>query len=535
MADERTAASSAAAGAGTAAANAASVSATRFGWIGAIALAVVSAAAYMWIGDWPLGTHVDEAKKIRFVLSNEQDFFHPLFMIQLGRFASGILGYADVENTLALARNLAAIFGGLLVFSTFVLGRMVLSPLAALAVAVAVAVCPSTAVHATFFKEDIFLAPLFVLSVAALIWTTFQPTPFRSVILGLTIGLAASTKYVGFTALALTFVFLLFARGSSRIDRLRSIGIVVIVAVALFAAINVQLFFDLDVFQGGFAREANHAVTGHQGLALWPTATLGLMHLKEGLLPGLGLPLLSIGLVGLLSPFLYVGRRYQLFVILCFVLIWYGLHELSPMKPYGIERYMVPAVPLLLILGAAFLEMIAGRSHLKMLRLAVPLVMVIAAVPAAHSSVRILGSKLDDPRRVVAAVAPLLGSGVRILDPFSAFDREALMLVATNGVPTQTDTVVMSNLVVDRFLRYGQGATTGRSGDDMLANVQEAFEKKLWPYIKLRSDRPEYAYLNATLYVIALDSNRTRIINIAEAMKAYIASQDIHVSVEVIG
>lgn len=503
----------------------------RVTWALALIAAIAAAVVYTWIGDSPLGTHVDEAKKIRFVLTGEQDFFHPLLMIQLGRLSSEILGYTDVDRAFFLVRFLAALFGGFLVFATFVLGRMVLSPFAALAVAIAVAVCPTTTVHATFFKEDIFLAPLFVLSVAALVWTTKNPSLFHSMILGAAIGLTAATKYVGSVVFLLSIVFLLFAPNGTWTVRLRAVGTVAIVAIVLFSLINTPLFLELDVFSRGLARETNHAVTGHQGLALWPSVTGGSMHLRESLLPGLGLPLLVIGLLGLLAPLLYTGRRYPLLVILCFILTWYAVHEFSPMKPYGIERYMVPLIPLLLVLGAAFLELIAGRVDLKS-GLLVPLVLLVAALPALHSSFRIMGSRTDDPRRVITAVAPLLGRGVRVLDSFSSFNRKALVSAATGGRPREPATIIVADLVVDRYLRYGTDSTMDRPSRETLSNIQLAFEEKEWPFLEISNERPGYSYLNPTIYVVAVDYSSSRLREIANAMEAYIESEDLDVSVE---
>ena len=87
--------------------------------------------------------------------------------------------------------------GGVLVFGTFSLARLVLPDLPALAAAAATAATPLVAVHARILKEDIFVAAVLVLALAVLIRLLRDPAPHRAILLGILAGLAASSKYIG--------------------------------------------------------------------------------------------------------------------------------------------------------------------------------------------------------------------------------------------------------------------------------------------------------------------------------------------------
>ena len=90
---------------------------------------------------------------------------------------------------------------------------------------------------------------------------------------------------------------------------------------------------------------------------------LGIFHLRESLWLGLGPPLTVLGIIGLAAPFFaHSERRQPLAAIAGFALLWYLAHEVTPLKPYpDFARYMVPLVPLLMILGAAFINEWAER------------------------------------------------------------------------------------------------------------------------------------------------------------------------------
>jgi hypothetical protein len=75
-------------------------------------------------------------------------------------------------------------------------------------------------------------------------------------------------------------------------------------------------------------------------------------------------------------------------LIATFAVVWYAVHEAAPLKPFpDFSRYMLPLVPLLLILGASFIYELAARwGHRGILA---AIVLALAALPALSMSVQI--------------------------------------------------------------------------------------------------------------------------------------------------
>jgi hypothetical protein len=482
-------------------------------WLAAI-LAIAAALAYGALADWPLGTHVDEVKKVGFVLSGEQDFLHPILMVQLARLANALVGYTDPIQVLGLARIIAAIFGGLLVFATFVLARMVLSPLAAIAVVVAVAVCPLVAVHATFFKEGIFVAPAMIFAIAALIRLTEHLDWKRSLVLGSAIGIAVSAKYVGALTLPVAIIAILIASQGQMRDRLQAIAIVTVVSAATFAIVNAPLFTDFEVFQSGLDFEVNHALDGHHDIRLPISTTFGILHLTKSLLPGLGLPLLIIGLAGLLAPIVNREKRRRLAIILSVAALWYFAHEITPLKPFpDFERYMVPLAPLILILGACFLETVLRPAAFRGKELVTPLVIAGATLPAIYSSYLILDAASLDPRSIVPKIAHALGPATAY-DPYSTFDNIAAA-AASHRLAAPPRTIVTSDFRYARFLDFGQRDVQSPEVGRLIRKYDQLFTMT---YLEISNGGPSFAFLSPTLRIVAVDRNLARLQAIGEAI-----------------
>jgi hypothetical protein len=142
----------------------------RISWatIGALLLAAIFVAATVQTIDFPLGTLGDEWAKIDAVRTGNNRYYHPLLMIEMTQFANLFAGARDLQAIVEVGRACAALAGGLLVFATYWLGRLVLPELGALAAAAATAATPIVTVHARIMKEDIFVAPFLILGLAAL-------------------------------------------------------------------------------------------------------------------------------------------------------------------------------------------------------------------------------------------------------------------------------------------------------------------------------------------------------------------------------
>jgi hypothetical protein len=123
--------------------------------------------------------------------------------------------------------------------------------------------------------------------------------------------------------------------------------------------------------------------------------TWRVFHLRESLWPGLGTPLLALGLIGLAAPFVAAReRRMPLALIASFTLLWHAVHEATPLKPFpDFSRYMLPLVPLLVILGASFIYELLSRFDRRGAIAAIAV--LLAAVPALSMSLRINSPDVD--------------------------------------------------------------------------------------------------------------------------------------------
>src|SRR5262245_42118401 len=171
-----------------------------------VRFALIAAFLFHLIPDMPLGTTPDESKKVIFVLKSFQDFSHPILLLQVVRIVNFFADYRDLDNVMALGRMVAAIFGGLFVFSTMLLASRFMSTAAALCAGILVAAAPLTTVHAQNFKEDIILAPMMLLSFLSLLSLYENRTLRSALIFGVFAGLAASAKYVGMVVIPLAFM-----------------------------------------------------------------------------------------------------------------------------------------------------------------------------------------------------------------------------------------------------------------------------------------------------------------------------------------
>jgi hypothetical protein len=483
-------------------------------------LALLIAAAFVGILlhgiDFPLGTHADEASKVNAILKHRNNYAHPLLMLQLVRAANAFAGLTDPQALVELGRAFAVMAGGLAVVASFLLAREVLPIPAALAATLAVAVVPVVTVHARYFKEDIFALPFLLLALVALIDTLKSPTKARGALLGAAIGLAAAAKYIAAIALPFAIVFLLL-NPSETVDRRarrRLAGLVAVIAIAVFALIQLPALWEVSRFRSALGFNFSHAGQGHD-----VRVPVGFFHLRQSLLPGLGLPLLALGILGLAAPWLAPSERRQpLCVIAGFALLWYVAHELSPLKPFpGYVRYVLPLAPLLIILGAAFVyELLQRRFGAMASGMTAAILVLAAAIPALCSSLHINGPAGADPRATVSAA-------VLSTDPRAAFDHYTRFAGPGGQTPAQprptastADIFVTSSFAYDRFAQFGASSAQPEPTHAKAAYYAALFKL---PYLEVTSDRPSYAFFNPVLRIVALDGDRDRLAPIAAALQ----------------
>ena len=470
--------------------------------------------------DFPLGTHADEMSKVDSILNGQNPSYHPILMLQLVRAANALADLSDRQAVVELGRQCAVIAGGFAVFATFLLARTVLPISAALAATVATAVVPLMTVHARYFKEDIFALPFLLLALVALIGVPKSPTPARGVVLGTAIGLAAAAKYVAATILPFALIVLLTYSGEGIKRRASLAGLVAAVAIGLFALIELPAILDFAQFKSAVEFELRHARWGHD-VRLPIALTFGLFHLRESLLPGLSLPLLILGGLGLAAPwFAPPERRQPLLVVAAFALVWYAIHELSPLKPYpGFARYMLPLAPLLIVLGAAFVCGLMQHLHFRLENGVAAVIVLAAALPALHLSLLINGPTQEDLRSVIPTI-------VVANEPRTAFDSYT-RFSGVGGVGRQasikspataaTDNIlVTSSFTYDRYAEFDTAPQQPKGTRAVATYYANLFRL---PYLEVKSSRPSYGFFNPVIRIVALDGRSERLAPIAAALR----------------
>jgi 4-amino-4-deoxy-L-arabinose transferase-like glycosyltransferase len=243
-------------------------------------------------------------------------------------------------------------------------------------------------------KEDIFVATFLLLALATLIRLLQEPAPHCAILLGLLIGCAAGSKYIGALILPFAILAIVLVPTPGPERRALRAGTVSAVSIGTFLLLMLPAIRRLNRWRKGVDFELTHSIQGHD-VPLPPRVTWGLFHLRESLWPGLGTPLLAVGLLGLAAPFVAAReRRMPLALIATFAVVWYAVHAATPLKPFpNFARYMLPLAPLLLILGTSFIyELAAWWDHRGLLA---ALIVVLAAVPALMMSVRINSPDVD--------------------------------------------------------------------------------------------------------------------------------------------
>jgi hypothetical protein len=200
-----------------------------------------------------------------------------------------------------------------------------------------------------------------------------------------------------------------------------------------------------------------------------------------------------------------------LVLIASFAVLWYVVHEITPLKPYpDFSRYMVPLAPLLAILAASFVFEILSRWD--RLGLVAAAAILLAALPALWTSVRINTPDID-PRDVVPQL--LLDSGARV-----AFDRYAnysftnkILGGRARQLSENADIVLTANLTYDRAYNY---AVLLNQDPATVAGYYQALSAK--PHLDISNGRPAMAYFNPVLRVIPMDGSVERLRRIEKSI-----------------
>ena len=457
----------------------------------------------------PWDTTFDEAKKAYFILNSTQDFQQPLLMLQLIRAANRLVGYTDLDGVVRLGRTVSAMFGGVFVLSAMLLARQIFGMAGALPVGVLTAVAPLTVVHAHFFKEDIFVAPMLLFSLLTLARLCEAPALHRSLAFGAAAGLAASAKYIGVIVIPLAFVFPIVYFRCASIAYFKFLAASILVAVAVFLGVNCNLFYNFTFFVMGFSSEVTHALTRH--VTYFPGWLSGFSwEWSNALLPGLQ-PLFAFAGAGAAIVILAQWRQAPPTVrlVLLFTVIWYLVHELSPMKPViGSARHMTVMVGTCAILVVYAACRLVDTFRIPGKQIVVPAIALVLAVPCIWQSVRLARSVPYDTQIVAKALATRISGSVI----WPAFDHLASQHMAE--YPSLTDAAGLRNLmnlydfiviwepVAQHILeanRLGNQPLDVREAADLLTAIIER------PALLITSKIGRFSYRNVPIRIVALN------------------------------
>ena len=471
------------------------------------ALAVAAALAYDAIPDLPLAPQSDEPKKADFILAGREDFLQPLLLVQTVRLANLVARYAEQLAVVELGRTVAAMFGGLTVLATIVLARRVVAWPLALAAGLVAAVTPLVVFHAQLLKEDIFLAPWLLLGLAALDRLRENAQTRRALAFGLLVGLATSAKYIGVVLLPLACVVPLIAPVTDVRGYYASLAWSGGTAVAVFALINAPALLMPEIFLHGLNTEIVHALSNH--IIVWHGwYSHFLFHWTMSLWPGLGPALAMTGLVAaLLVVASWRSSAPAIRLVLVFAVLWYFMHELSPMKPFmAIERHMTVMGGLFAVLAVDLVARLCRQAPGIWRPALATCAIGLLAVPSAVSTLAIARSAPHDTRVMVERVRATL-DGRDAVDWYATFPAYGHYPPLSN-IDGATVYVVLVQETAERFARSSGFA---RQSDVVRAYARRYSELLARPAILVESTAGTFSYRNVPLRIVALRSDTARL------------------------
>jgi hypothetical protein len=331
----------------------------------------------------------------------------------------------------------------------------------------------------------------------------------RALLFGITAGLAASAKYVGAVLLPVACLLPLIApvTGVALRHYYAALAWSAGTAIGVFALVNAPAFLTPDIFLHGLGTEIAHAVTKH--IIVWPGwYSYFLFHWTTSLWLGLGPTLALAGLAGAL--FVVADWRASppaIRLVLVFALLWYLMHELSPMKPFmAIERHMTVMGGLFAVLAVYLVDRLFRPVARPWRAVIATAVVAIVAVPAAVATIAIAHSTPNDTRSVVERLRAAL-DGRDAVDWYATFPGWAHYPPLT-GIDGATDYVVLVQETADRFAR---AATFAHQSDAVRAYARAYDELLALPAILVESTAGSFSYRNVPLRIVALGSDDARL------------------------
>ncbi len=461
--------------------------------------------------NFPLRYHIDEPKKVGFVLRGSPDFRQPILMLQLGKLANQFPKPQSEQDVIFRCRLLVACFGTGVVLLTLYLASKVMTPPFAWFSAFLAGVSPLLVVHSHYFKEDILLTFCSLVTIVCMLQYEKKPDLRMAVLCGASIGAATAAHYKG---LLLFLIFLAIPILSSRERSLRThlekcipCGLA---AGFVFVLINFPMFRDPNTFLGGVLFQAQHVVQGHT-ITIMPWDYACSFHLVSSLIPGMGGLAILLMLLGTGSGILrWKDSPFVLKLMICYGAIFYFVVELAPLKTSpNYERYVVSLVPAVAILGAFALQTLWTRYQERLIRGVVVGVAFLALAFPFVDSVRLVLHFNQDTR--AAAEEWLQERDDEFLSESHSSTRPGIRYIVEESLPSLKSRgvryLVTSSFAYERFFL---GSTLWTRQSPIVYEFKTKYENLFseYPYVEFAPTYRSYAFSNPTIRIVDISSSQ---------------------------
>lgn len=450
--------------------------------------------------DFSIHYHGDERAKVYFILEGGGNFRHPLLLLQIGRSVNWFAGFSDEQEVVVLSRTVSAAFGALTVLGTFLLSRRLLGGGRALLVAGATALLPILVVHAHYVKEDLLLT-CFCIAALCCLTKFFQNRSRASLLmLGVSAGLAFSSKYVGFLLVPVILLAPLLCAIPDKADAYRGLLVSLGISVAVFLVVNSPIFFDLLAFEEGLAFEATHVIEGHT-TRVSPVSNLLSFHSLNSVVPGMTWVLAyPAALYMVYSIVRWKGTGSEERLLLLYALVFYLAVEVTPMKAFpGFIRYVCPIVPVLAYFSFRAVEQLCRYvSPARSAALSTALFMLCMAYPAYESVQLVVHLTRDTRAQLIQFLEDNPGRAISEQYGLGPHDVRYLWGLRGRRIPRGTKYLISSSFKYDRFFyAVSKGNPTRRD------RRRYEFYRDLFtlPYVEIGPAYKSFAFSNPTLRI----------------------------------
>ncbi|MFC1742716.1 glycosyltransferase family 39 protein [Candidatus Riflebacteria bacterium] len=463
---------------------------------------LVSLFLNLWNNDFPLGYHVDESKKTHFILRGKQDFLHPILMLNSVRFANYFLHYKDRQKVVELGRSIMAGFAMLICLAFFFLVRSLLPHPYALLATFSLAVTPILVVHAHYLKEDICLTFFTLLSIITFFSLVKDPQKYKTLLLGLALGMAISSHYKGLLLIPLFLVATFLRRVPQTWTIFARTLHAIPIALWVFLVINYPLFENFSKFINGLYYNINRIQIGY-GPKIYPLPNYFCYHLLNSIVPGITWPLAIFSLFATLFFILkWKQLSFEERFFIFFIFLFYFAVEISPMKPTGFIRYVLPLIPVLIYFvfsGFYVLEQSIQRFRYKAL---IRVIITLAVLFSLQRSLRLIYYFNKDTRSRAKEYIVSKG-GKTFYGWFSSIEisgnaaSQSLIKLFKKGYHF----VVVSSFQYEKYNAglSDQPAFVYRSA----INLEKLFKL---PFVEIKPEYMSFSYSNPTIRIVDIDN-----------------------------